>query len=72
MPQQGYDTLCNWGTADANALLWVQQMTLMVKDLANCGVPIVGVILDKYGCQNADWGTPKLKIRHPGKNSFLG
>lgn len=72
MPAGPNDTTVSWGTMDANGAVWMTQMVAMVKELKNLGRPGVQDILDKYGFQTADFGTPGTKIKNAARTGWIG
>lgn len=70
MAQGANDTLCSWGTADANALAWRDSMIRMVNQILQEHGRVQD-IANAYGYQATDWGA-KAKIRTLDKKGFIG
>lgn len=71
MAQGPNDTLCSWGTYDANAQLWVARMVAMVNEIAGHGWSGPKDIMARYGYTPDDWGV-KAKIRTADGKNFIG
>lgn len=70
MSQGASDTLCSWGTADANAISFRDRMIAMVnKMLQEHGR--TQDIANIYGYQTTDWGA-KAKLRSSDGKNFIG
>jgi hypothetical protein len=70
MAQGPQDTLCNWGTADANAIAWRDTMIRMVNAILQEHGRAAD-IANAYGYQSTDWGA-RAKVRTADKKSFIG
>lgn len=70
MAQGANDTLCSWGTADANALAWRDTMIRMVNQMLKDHGRTADTA-SQFGYQVTDWGA-KAKLKTADKKSFIG